>query len=280
MWLAVLPVVLAASGVRVELENCPRVELRALERQLALELARAAPPPTRVRVVCEATRAVLNAATETGETGSVVGIDDVPTVALARTLALAAAELVLHPVAAPRPAPPPPPAVPPPPALARWWLRAVGGVEGFSSLLGGGGASGAVRAGPVWLLGELRVSGGGRDFPQGRVSALSVDGLVAALVRPKLGAVLVPVGFGVRVGHSWLSASPAEGVDAGVVRGVRVAPVALLGLHVMLWERLTLGVDVQVGWALRGVQGLVDGAPAVSLVGPVGLVSLGVGVTW
>jgi hypothetical protein len=236
--------------------------------------------PTRVRITCDASRAVLRAVTSTGEARSEVAIDDVPTVALARTLALAAAELVLNPVPEAPAVEPPPQPVSRLPSVERWWLRASGGVEGFSSLLGGGGVSAAVRAGPLWFVADIRVAGASRSFVQGRVLSVAVDGVIGALLRPRLGRVLVPLGLGVRVGHAWLTASPEAGVDAGGVRGVRVAPVALVGFHVVLWERVTVGADVQLGWALRGLQGLVDGTPEVALVGAVAVVSLGVGVTW
>jgi hypothetical protein len=156
----------------------------------------------------------------------------------------------------------------------------MGGVEGPSAVLGGGGLSAAVRAGPLWLSAEARLGSTSRQLPQGRVTVVAVDGSVAALVLAKKGVFRVPVGVGLRVGHVWLDATPVDGVDGGVVRGVRVAPVALVGLHLALGARFTLGIDAQVGWLVRGVRGLVDGAPALTLTGLLAAASLAVGVSW
>jgi hypothetical protein len=284
MFPVVMMLVLSASDVRVELQRCPRVEARLVERQLKLELSRSTVAATRVRIRCDATQAVLEAATTFGPVETTVSIDEMPTVALARTLALAAAELLLR-------APPPPPPVTSPmtgPEVRapqatpreRLWLRAGGGVEGVSALLGGVQASVAVQVWLLWVVADLRYGRAGFGFPQGRATVDVLDLSLGAQLEPVVGTFRFPLGLGVRVGHAWVSASPADGVDAAAVRGVRVAPVAMVGAHWRWSPGLTVGVDVQLGWTVRGVRGLVDGAAGVSLERGLVVTTASVGVRW
>jgi hypothetical protein len=269
--LATVLALLAETDTKVKLSGaCPRVAVQSVEKQMAVELARMDILPTTVALSCDGESAALVATTAVREVRSRLNLKEVVDVAVARTLALAAVELVLEaqnpPEVAVRIAPPDTEsrvlAVAQP---ARFWIRAGGGVESGVPFLGAVQLSADVRLWRwLWMSGGFGYQRARATFQSGAVQADAMDGTLIAQAVAEVGRFAFLGGVGARIGNIWLRGDPNASVDGGQLQSVRYGPLLKAGFHVWPLSWLSLGIDVQGGWHLRSVIGLIEGEPQVS----------------
>jgi hypothetical protein len=279
--------VISQLDARIQLTMaCDRADSSAVAQQLGLELRNIDVRQTRVLIDCAKGIAALRVRSEVREVGATVDVSALPSVAVSRALALAAVELVLE---AQRPklpaaeavAPPVAPTVTPSPEAPRFWFRAGGGIETGLPLLAVGQASAAIRLVELFFVGlSVSYARAHVSFPSGFARSEALDGTLTAQLVVPLAVFLVCFGLGARVGHVWLRGEPMMEVDAGAVSGPRGAPMALLGVHVLLSRWLTAGVEAQAGWSLGTLRGLVEGQRGVEYGGPWVSAVAAVGARW
>jgi hypothetical protein len=273
-WFTLCMVVLAAPGSKVNVAfECSRLNETVFEEQLDLELLRLEVAPTSIKVRCDETSAFLTAQTPARELSAALNLSQISEVAFARTLALAAAELVMAAqnaeipsvaavVETPKPNEPAPPAAERP--APRWWMKAGGGLETGAPLLGAAHLSLDTRVFSfLWASAGVSYERGVAVFPVGSVLANALDGLLALLAVLDFKPLSLLAGLGLRGGRIWLLGQPTAGVDGGQLEAWRAAPFVQVGAHVFLQPWLSLGVDVQAGWHLTRTNGFVEGASAV-----------------
>lgn len=131
----------------------------------------------------------------------------------------------------------------------------------------GGGVVFVRDAGLVRFRADVSAVAGSDARPLGHVNATLVDGAVALAIAPRFGAVSLYAGAGARFGSGWLVGVPLAGLPpGGVVVGLVGGPLACAGLSLdVRW--LSVGLEVEGGWAVAGIRGFVDGADPVDLFG-------------
>ncbi|MES1209937.1 MAG: hypothetical protein ABUS79_28710, partial [Pseudomonadota bacterium] len=287
--LVVARTVAAAPTVHVQAQDCPGIDAAEVERLLEIDLGPLAAPrasvrPVQVALACQGARLRMTArdpildrqlVRDVGIGANEPGRD--------RTIALLVSQLFLtawaeefleHPGPAPAAnAAPAPPTRPPVPAGPRWELEADAGMRlrdwsapalaerfGVAVSRGAGpvrlmatagferGAADRVSGAAVWMMGQLGAGAGWRSGRRGRVA------FAAALT----GAVV----------FTEIHGDPSSEAAAGSsVRGV-LGEAALAAGPRLVWDRLRIGADLQIGVTFPGATARVSGDRDLALGGP------------
>lgn len=292
---ALLALFVAAPDPWLRLEDCPGLDERALRELTALELSQ--PIGTRTATIrCEPEVFVVTVHAD-GRGAPVqrslraAAVGDAPE----RYLAVELAELIeisLDPASTPEPPVAPPPATAPTttskpastvPAWPSGWITAgprfeLGGQPGLPA--GGGGL---VIGGRIWRLLSLRVElmglGGARRIDADLVRLGFVGGAGAALATFDVGAVMLGVGAGARVGERWIRGIPGRpDVLSRRHRGITWSPLVSFGIVGPIGRRGVITTHLDAGWTLRAIRGFSGDDLVFTWGGPWFGVSLGGGI--
>lgn len=295
--------------VRLDVDGCDAVPREEVRRLLAIELhadlddgSEPAFLTTRVRVSCAGTLATLHVEDPVTQKSLRRNIDLGPLALKAqpRLVAIAAAELVAASWAEAENSPQPKvlPAGPQPSPDARASVRAA--VEARASaldtplrlmgFLGARGTPSAALYGGVLALrydcGEwwgvaVDVAGlyGSAGSPLGTVAQYNASGSAFAYARWAGARLSARVGVGVRGGPVWLTGQPfaPAQVAGSTLLAFWGGPLLEAGLSVPVGRGLSLEALAEVGYVTRPVSALADGNTAMSVDGPWGGISVGLG---
>ncbi len=281
--LAVGSLLLATPGnVRVSASGCSNLDLAELRRLLQIELqGRSDMGVADVLVSCDEQVATVQSMLESSVQTTSVSLEQLPAVALPRTLALTAAEMLFAMVerkktsqisvpdvkrVLPEVKDQTEPSVAP---EGRWWMTLSGGGEYGGQLLGGGRLG--LRT-SLWRQLALEIDFSWvrveRPTSLGVIQSNAVDGVAALIWVAEAGRWRFPVGIGVKAGAALLlGIGNADDIVSGSVRAARVGPVSLAGVWWWPLPWFSLGLDLQVGWLFGGARGTVEGLSPVVLSG-------------
>ncbi len=282
----------ARATVALDVDACGEVPELAVRQIVSIEIGDllaprgGEPPPDGYRLVARcgsgAAHLEARAASRPDRLERTLRLDDFPGDAAPRALALAGIEMLaaLDPAVRARVEAKPPPV--PAPAAAEGLALTVAGVHrrffGEGGAVGWGGRFGVDRRFGSWILGaDLEVDRASTTLDAGETRAwLASLGAFGGLAAAS-GRLAGSLSAGVRGGLAWLSGSPAPGsgtVGHGVTRpwfGPALAARAAVG-----GARVAVFVSLEVGWVVRGAQGLVGDATAIAIEG--GWLTAGLGV--
>ncbi|MEM9452691.1 MAG: hypothetical protein AAGF11_00840 [Myxococcota bacterium] len=295
---AVLALLIVAPDPWLRLEDCPGLDEQALRELTALELSR--PISARTATIrCEPEVFVVTVHAEDGRAPvqrslRTAAVGDAPE----RYLAVELAELVessMDPASAPE--------SPASPSSANAPARASDPAEEASAApmwpsgwvtvgprfeLGGqpglpAGGGGVVVGGRIWrwlsLRAELMGLGGARRIGADLVRLGFVGGAGAALATFDVGAVMLEIGAGARVGERWIRGIPGRSdVLGGRHRGLTWSPLVSFGVVGPIGQRGVIATHLDAGWTLREIRGFSGDDLVFTSGGPWFGVSLGGGI--
>ena len=286
-----------APPIEMTIDPCVRVDAATVERIVEIELGarQGAHDDDRVpHVVVSCREDVIDLHLTDPVTGKSLDrpldASDIAGVSGPRLLALAISELVsaswVELVVAPQPpvAPKTPRAPPevtsrvrervgelwPAPTQRPWGVRAgptLRVVDGGVGPLVGGTLVFARDFGSFRVQADVAAVTGTGARPTGEVRATVVDGSIALAFAPRFGALSLHAGLGARLGAAWLAGAPNAGFPpGGTVAGAVGGPLACAGASASS-HAFFVGVEVEAGYAVVGVRGVVEGATPVDLLG-------------
>jgi len=275
-----------ANQVELQLDAClsrlHEIDPEALREAVELEsLDESLPPVTSVHVGCRDGGLVLHRADPAPAIDRSLEIQSLAPQVRTRVLALAIVELLMQPpppTVAPTPAAKPPPipvdagqgvvAVPRP----RPWQLGVGASARLfvpSSWIVGGRLAVAHRPRPrLGWRAAVDASGARYGSDLGMVSVFSVSGAVGVLGYEDLARnVRLSGGAGAMVGWSRIWGEPSESVVAASLSGVWLGPVGDLIVDFKVAPAWSLGLGIELGYAILGVQAFADDQVVAGLDG-------------
>lgn len=236
------------AGAQLSLEDCPGAPAAATTKLVQLELAG---EPAEVSLRCQGETANI---VVRGTSPMSLSLTATPPAARPRLLAISIAELV----ATSRLEGPTPPLALPKPRAVSLWLEAGAAIapDLWSPTLLAGGSYGY----RILAQADLALEAGRRETRAATLYARMLSLSVAPLVPVLRGRTSVALGVGMRLGWAWLSASSRrEGVVGQGLSGLYAASIARAMMAVVLHERWSLRLDLELGYVVKAVRGLDAG---------------------